>query len=76
MDLEAATSTHVAPRGQLGRPSKRTTSVEAVIAVGRTTSSLAREIADVCQFPPARAAAGLLVLIFETIEVLCLNTRI
>jgi hypothetical protein len=47
----------------------RTPSAEAVITVGRTTSTLARDIADACQFPPVRAAAGLLVLIFETIEV-------
>jgi hypothetical protein len=50
------------------QPSARTSSAQAALSLGRTTSGLARDVADVLQFPPARAAAALLVLIFETVE--------
>jgi hypothetical protein len=47
----------------------RQSSTEVVVGVVKTTSVLARDISDAMQFPPARAAAGLLVIILETIEV-------
>jgi hypothetical protein len=47
----------------------RKSSTEVVVGVVKTTSVLARDISDAMQFPPARAAAGLLVIILETIEV-------
>ena len=37
------------------------------VAVG--TTAVARELADILQVPPARAAAGVLLLIFKTIQV-------
>jgi hypothetical protein len=61
------------------RPKRRATSGEALLTLGHTTSSLARDVADVLNCPPARAAAALILLIFETIEVqfprLCRKAR-
>ena len=34
-----------------------------------TTSSITREVADLLQFAPAKAAASILLVIFETIKV-------
>lgn len=33
------------------------------------TSEVTKQIADIMQFPPAQAAAGVLLLVFETIQV-------
>ena len=47
----------------------RKLSADSVLSGARTSASIARELADIAQFPPARAAATIVLLIFETIEV-------
>lgn len=42
---------------------------ENALSVAVATTAVTREIADMLQFPPARAAAGVLLLIFKTIQV-------
>ncbi|PSR79848.1 hypothetical protein PHLCEN_2v6894 [Hermanssonia centrifuga] len=42
---------------------------ENALSVALATTAVTRELADMCQFPPVRAAAGLLLLIFQTIQV-------
>lgn len=44
-------------------------SAETALSVVITTTSITRELADVCQFPPVRAAAGLVLMILKTIQV-------
>ena len=48
---------------------------ENALSVAVATTSVTRELADMLQFPPARAAAGILLLIFQTIQVRCLDTE-
>ena len=40
-----------------------------VLGVAASISSLTAQVADIVQFPPARAAATILLIIFETIQV-------
>ena len=42
---------------------------ENALSVAVATTSVTRELADMLQFPPARAAASILLLIFQTIQV-------
>lgn len=42
---------------------------ENVLSVAVTTTAITRELTDMLQFPPASAAAGVLLLIFRTIQV-------
>lgn len=46
------------------------------IAIASAGVSVTREIADMLQIAPARAAASILLMIFETIEVHNLLTRV
>lgn len=39
------------------------------LSIAITTTSIASELADIAQFPPVRAAAAILLVIFETIQV-------
>lgn len=47
----------------------RRSTTDTVMASARTTAFITRELADIAQFPPARAAATILVLIFDVVEV-------
>lgn len=42
---------------------------ENALSVAVATASVTRELSDLLQCPPARAATGILLLIFETIQV-------
>lgn len=44
-------------------------SADSALSVAVATTSITKELADMLQFPPARAAAGILLLIFQTIQV-------
>ncbi|KAH9856382.1 hypothetical protein C2E23DRAFT_882451 [Lenzites betulinus] len=46
----------------------RKSTLDNALSVLVLTSSVTKEIADVMQFPPAQAAAGILLLVFETIQ--------
>ncbi|KAI0830157.1 hypothetical protein BC628DRAFT_1473071 [Trametes gibbosa] len=46
----------------------RKPTIDNALSVLVLTSSVTKEIADVMQFPPAQAAAGILLLVFETIQ--------
>ncbi|KAI0632872.1 hypothetical protein C8Q77DRAFT_1263022 [Trametes polyzona] len=46
----------------------RKTTVDNALSALILTSEVTKEIADVMQFPPAQAAAGVLLLVFETIQ--------
>ena len=48
---------------------KKRLTTENVLSVAVATSELSREISDLLQFAPARAATGILYLIFKTIQV-------
>lgn len=48
---------------------KKRLTAENALSVAIATTAVTRELADMTQFPPARAAAGLLLLIFQTIQV-------
>ena len=43
------------------------------LSIAITTTSIASELADIAQFPPVRAAAAILLVIFETIQVSITN---
>lgn len=44
-------------------------SAENALTVAVATTAIGKELADLLQFPPARAATGILFLIFQTIQV-------
>jgi hypothetical protein len=48
---------------------RRRLTAENALAVAVATTSITNELADMLQFPPARAATGILLLIFKTIQV-------
>lgn len=48
---------------------KRSLTAQNVLTVAVATTSVTYELADMLQFPPARAATGILLLIFQTIQV-------
>ena len=48
---------------------RRRLTAESVLTVAVATTTVTRELADMAQFPPARAAASLLLVIFQTIQV-------
>lgn len=48
---------------------KRRLTGQNVLTVAVATTSVTYELADMLQFPPARAATGILLLIFQTIQV-------
>ena len=56
-----------ATRSRLG--SSSTISGETALSVMITTTSITRELADLCQFPPVRAAAGMVLMILKTVQV-------
>lgn len=43
--------------------------VENALTVAIATTAVTKELTDMLQFPPARAATGILLLIFQTIQV-------
>ena len=51
------------------RAVKRRFTAKNALTVAVATTSMTYELADIFQFPPARAATGILLLIFQTIEV-------
>ncbi len=48
---------------------KRRLTAQNMLTVAVATTSVTYELADMLQFPPARAATGILLLIFQTIQV-------
>lgn len=48
---------------------RRIPTVDTVLSGGRAAATVMREVADMAQFPPARAVANLLLALFDVIEV-------
>ena len=63
----APNNTNINTRSRLG--SSSTISGETALSVMITTTSITRELADLCQFPPVRAAAGMVLMILKTVQV-------